>query len=40
MSDPPASFRVRGVPGGWRDWWDQPDDSVQLRARAEVANRR
>lgn len=28
---------VRGVPGGYPDSWDDPDDSAELRARAEVA---
>jgi hypothetical protein len=31
---------VRGVPGGWRDWWDDPDDSAELRAIGEAAERR
>jgi predicted RNA-binding Zn ribbon-like protein len=31
---------VRGVPGGWRDWWDDPDDTAELSARAEVLERR
>jgi hypothetical protein len=30
-------FPVRGVPGGWRDVWDEPDDSAELRACAEEA---
>ena len=29
-------FPTRGVPGGWRDVWDEPDDSVDLRATAEA----
>lgn len=33
-------FPIRGVPGGWRDWWDDPDDSAQLRAQAEADERR
>ena len=33
-------FPTRGVPGGWRDRWDDPDDSAQLLARAEAADRR
>jgi hypothetical protein len=33
-------FPTRGVPGGWRDWWDDPDDHAQLRTRAETAERR
>jgi hypothetical protein len=33
-------FPVRGVPGGWRDCWDDPDDSAQLRAQAERQERR
>jgi hypothetical protein len=35
-NDPPLRFPVRGVPGGWRDWWDDPDDSAEFRARAEA----
>jgi hypothetical protein len=27
-------------PGGWRDLWDDPDDSAELRARAEAIERR
>jgi hypothetical protein len=30
---------VRGVPGDWRDLWDDPDDSAELRAKAEAAER-
>jgi hypothetical protein len=26
-------FRTRGVLGGWRDCWDDPDDSAELRAK-------
>jgi hypothetical protein len=37
--DRPA-FPVRGVPGGWRDVWDPPDDHAQLRAAAEAAEQR
>jgi hypothetical protein len=33
-------FPTRGVPGGWRDWWDEPDDHAELRAHAEAADRR
>ena len=25
---------------GWRDMWDEPDDSTELRTRAEVIERR
>jgi hypothetical protein len=32
--------RVLGVPGGWRDPWDEPDDHAELRARAEAIKRR
>jgi hypothetical protein len=35
----PAAPR-RGVPGGWRDWWDEPDDCAELQAKAEVIERR
>ena len=27
---------VRGVPGGWRDPWDVPDDHAELRTQAET----
>jgi hypothetical protein len=30
-------FPVRGIAGGWRDWWDEPDDSAVLRSRVEAA---
>src|SRR6187200_1976774 len=33
-------FPTRGVPGGWRDLWDDPDDSAELRARGETTERR
>jgi hypothetical protein len=33
-------FPTRGVPGGWRDRWDDPDDSAELRAQAEAAGDR
>ena len=39
-NDPALSFPVRGVPGGWRKPWDDPDDSAQLRARAKASERR
>jgi hypothetical protein len=39
-NDPALSVPVRGVPGDWRDCWDDPDDHVELRASAEVAERR
>ncbi len=29
----------RGTPGGWRDWWDDPDDVAALRAQAEARER-
>src|SRR5687768_3366078 len=28
------------VPGGWRDWWDDPNDQAEQRARAENAERK
>jgi hypothetical protein len=37
---PAPSFLVRGVPGGWRDCWDDPADSAALRAHAEASERR
>jgi hypothetical protein len=39
-NDPALSFPVRGVAGGWRDCWDDPDDSAELRAHAEASERR
>ena len=35
-----AGYRGRGVPGGWRDSWDEPDDSAEIRARMDAADRR
>jgi hypothetical protein len=32
------TFPVRGVPGGWRDVWDDPDDAAELRERARLAD--
>ena len=29
-------FPIRGVAGGWRDVWDDPDDSAQLRRQAAI----
>jgi hypothetical protein len=29
-------FPVRGTPSGWRDVWDDPDDSAELRAKVEA----
>jgi hypothetical protein len=29
-------FPVRGTPGGWRDVWDDPYDSAELRAQVEA----
>jgi hypothetical protein len=37
--DPPLSFPVRGVPGGWRDIWDDPDDHEELRICAGTIER-
>jgi hypothetical protein len=31
---------VRSVLGGWRNRWDDPDDSAELRTRGEAAERR
>ena len=28
------------VPGGYRDWWDEPDDQAELRAQGEAIERR
>jgi hypothetical protein len=39
-NDPSLELPVRGVPGGWRDRWDDPDDGAALRAQAEAAERR
>jgi hypothetical protein len=30
-------FQTRGVPGGWREVWDDPDDHAVLRERIAVA---
>jgi hypothetical protein len=37
---PTSPFPVRGVPGGWRDLWDEPNDHAELRAKAEATERR
>jgi hypothetical protein len=37
---PSRCFPVRGVPSGWRDVWDEPNDHAGLRARAETVERR
>jgi hypothetical protein len=37
---PKPAFPARGVPGGWRDWWDEPLDHAALRVEAEAAERR
>lgn len=29
---------MRGTPGGYRDWWDGPDDADELRERARLAD--
>jgi hypothetical protein len=36
----PLKFPTRGVAGGWRDWWDDPDDSTQLRTQAAAVEQR
>src|SRR4051812_15165602 len=36
-NDPPPTFPVRGVAGGWRDAWVDPDDRAELRAWTEDA---
>jgi hypothetical protein len=33
-------FPVRGTPGGWKDIWDSPDDSGELRTQIADATRR
>ena len=38
-NDPPFALPVRGVQGGWRDMWDEPDDHEELRIRAGVIER-
>jgi pimeloyl-ACP methyl ester carboxylesterase len=35
-----TAFPTRGVPGGWHNAWDGPDDHAQLRALAEAAEHR
>jgi hypothetical protein len=39
-NDPPLSIPVRGVPGGWRDWWDDSDYHPALRTRGAATERR
>ncbi len=39
-NDPPLEFPVCGVPGGWRDWWDEHDDHAERRAHAVAAEGR
>jgi hypothetical protein len=41
-NDPPLSFPVRGVRGGYVDWWqrDELAEETALRAAAERAERR
>ena len=31
---------IDGIPGGWRDPWDGPDDTAEIRARVEVEEQR
>jgi len=31
LGDVPDVLPARGVPGGWRDWWDGPDPAVAAR---------
>jgi len=31
---------TRGVPGGWRDVWDDPDEAATARVRIDEARRR
>ena len=40
LSGGAVPFPLRGVLGGWRDPWDSPHDHAQLRANAEVIERR
>jgi hypothetical protein len=35
----PVPFPVRGVPGGWRDPWDGPEETDQIRAETEAFER-
>lgn len=35
-----TTFPVRGTPGGWRDPWDDPDDTGELRERARLEDQR
>jgi hypothetical protein len=39
-NDPPWRFPVRGIPDGWRDVRDEPDDHAALRTHAEATERR
>lgn len=34
----PAPRPVRGVPGGWRDWWDDPEPEIEAQ-RQELIRR-
>jgi hypothetical protein len=34
------AFPTRGVPGGWRGWWDDPNDHAEVRAQAEAVEQR
>jgi hypothetical protein len=35
-----TTFPIRGVAGGWRDLWGDPDDHAELRVKAEATERR
>jgi len=39
-NDLPLVRPICGVPGGWRDVWDEPDDCAELRARVDASERR
>ncbi len=38
-NDPLLILPTRGVPGGWRDWWDGPDEASIAREQIEASRR-
>ncbi len=38
-NDPLPVFPTRGTPGGWRDWWDGPDEASIAREQIEASRR-
>ena len=39
-NDPPPMLPTRGMPGGWHDPWDSPDDVPAIRDQIETAHQR